>query len=163
MNFDLDFYKGKKVFVTGHTGFKGSWLCKMLVNAGAIVTGYSLNPPTSPSLYEIAGIEQDVHSVIGDIRDFKTLKAAFDEAQPEIVLHLAAQPIVRDSYKNPAYTYETNVMGSSIVRKPYVLFFCVGYNDELDQTLEFISVRLSWQSVFLYILSRAIGIIKDWL
>lgn len=112
MNFDLDFYKGKKVFVTGHTGFKGSWLCKMLVNAGAIVTGYSLNPPTSPSLYEIAGIEQDVHSVIGDIRDFKTLKAAFDEAQPEIVLHLAAQPIVRDSYKNPAYTYETNVMGT---------------------------------------------------
>lgn len=112
MNFDLDFYKGKKVFVTGHTGFKGSWLCKMLVNAGAIVTGYSLNPPTSPSLFEIAGIEQDVHSVIGDIRDFKTLKAAFDEAQPEIVLHLAAQPIVRDSYKNPAYTYETNVMGT---------------------------------------------------
>lgn len=111
MNFDLDFYKGKKVFVTGHTGFKGSWLCKMLANAGAIVTGYSLNPPTSPSLFEIAGIEQDVHSVIGDIRDFKTLKAAFDEAQPEIVLHLAAQPIVRDSYKNPAYTYETNVMG----------------------------------------------------
>ena len=115
MNFDLDFYKGKKVFVTGHTGFKGSWLCKMLVNAGAIVTGYSLNPPTSPSLYEIAGIEQDVHSVIGDIRDFKTLKAAFDEAQPEIVLHLAAQPIVRDSYKNPAYTYETNVMGLSLI------------------------------------------------
>lgn len=114
MNFDLDFYKGKKVFVTGHTGFKGSWLCKMLVNAGAIVTGYSLNPPTSPSLYEIAGIEQDVHSVIGDIRDFKTLKAAFDEAQPEIVLHLAAQPIVRDSYKNPAYTYETNVMGKNV-------------------------------------------------
>lgn len=92
MNFDLDFYKGKKVFVTGHTGFKGSWLCKMLANAGAIVTGYSLNPPTSPSLFEIAGIEQDVHSVIGDIRDFKTLKAAFDEAQPEMVLHLAAQP-----------------------------------------------------------------------
>ena len=112
MNFDLDFYKGKKVFVTGHTGFKGSWLCKMLANAGAIVTGYSLNPPTSPSLFEIAGIEQDVHSVIGDIRDFKTLKAAFDEAQPEMVLHLAAQPIVRDSYKDPAYTYETNVMGT---------------------------------------------------
>lgn len=114
MNFDLDFYKGKKVFVTGHTGFKGSWLCKMLANAGAIVTGYSLNPPTSPSLFEIAGIEQDVHSVIGDIRDFKTLKAAFDEAQPEMVLHLAAQPIVRDSYKDPAYTYETNVMGSAL-------------------------------------------------
>ncbi len=112
MNFDLSFYKEKKVFVTGHTGFKGSWLCKMLSNAGAEVTGYSLNPPTSPSLFEIAGIEQDIHSVIGDIRDYKSLKAAFDEAQPEIVLHLAAQPIVRDSYKDPAYTYETNVMGT---------------------------------------------------
>ena len=112
MNFDLSFYKGKKVFVTGHTGFKGSWLCKILANAGAIVTGYSLNPPTAPSLFEIANIEQDIHSVIGDIRDYKTLKTAFDEAQPEIVLHLAAQPIVRDSYKNPAYTYETNVMGT---------------------------------------------------
>lgn len=110
--FDLSFYQGKKVFVTGHTGFKGSWLCKVLANAGAIVTGYSLNPPTSPSLFEIADIAQDVHSVIGDIRDYATLKAAFDAAQPEIVLHLAAQPIVRDSYKNPAYTYETNVMGT---------------------------------------------------
>lgn len=112
MNFDLSFYKGKKVFVTGHTGFKGSWLCKMLVNAGAEVTGYSLNPSTNPSLFEIAGIAEDIHSVIGDIRDYKTLKAAFDEAQPEIVLHLAAQPIVRDSYKDPVYTYETNVMGT---------------------------------------------------
>lgn len=110
--FDLSFYQGKKVFVTGHTGFKGSWLCKVLANAGAIVTGYSLNPPTSPSLFEIADIAQDAHSVIGDIRDYATLKAAFDAAQPEIVLHLAAQPIVRDSYKNPAYTYETNVMGT---------------------------------------------------
>ena len=108
----LDFYKGKKVFITGHTGFKGSWLCKLLTNAGADVTGYSLNPPTSPSLFEIANIESDVKSVIGDIRDFDSLKKAFDEAQPEIVLHLAAQPIVRDSYKMPAYTYETNVMGT---------------------------------------------------
>ncbi len=112
MNFDLSFYKGKRVFVTGHTGFKGSWLCRMLANAGAVVTGYSLKPPTNPSLFKIAGIEQDVHSVIGDIRDYKALKAAFDEAQTEIVLHLAAQPIVRDSYKDPAYTYETNVMGT---------------------------------------------------
>ena len=108
----LEFYKGKKVFVTGHTGFKGSWLCKILANAGAQVTGYSLNPPTNPSLFEIADIEKDINSVIGDIRDFETLKKAFDEAQPEIVLHLAAQPIVRDSYKEPAYTYETNVMGT---------------------------------------------------
>lgn len=110
--FELSFYQGKKVFVTGHTGFKGAWLCKMLANAGAEVTGYALNPPTSPSLFEIAGIEADIHSVIGDIRDYSTLKAAFDAAQPEIVLHLAAQPIVRDSYKDPAYTYETNVMGT---------------------------------------------------
>ena len=110
--FDLSFYKNKKVFVTGHTGFKGSWLCKMLVNAGAEVTGYSLNPPTRPSLFEIAGIENDVHSIIGDIRDLKFLKRSFDEAQPEIVFHLAAQPIVRDSYQNPVFTYETNVMGT---------------------------------------------------
>lgn len=109
---DLSFYKGKKVFVTGHTGFKGSWLCKILVNAGAEVTGYSLEPPTEPSLFEIAGLASDIHSVIGDVRDYKVLKEAFDEARPEIVLHLAAQPIVRDSYKNPAYTYETNVMGT---------------------------------------------------
>lgn len=112
MDFELSFYKGKRVFVTGHTGFKGSWLCKMLANAGAEVTGYSLNPPTTPSLFEIAGIKNDVHSVIGDVRNYRELKAAFDEAQPEIVLHLAAQPIVRDSYKDPAYTYETNVMGT---------------------------------------------------
>ena len=110
--FDMSFYKGKRIFITGHTGFKGSWLCKMLANAGAVVTGYSLNPPTTPSLFEIAGIEQDVQSVIGDIRDYKALEAAFNNVQPEIVLHLAAQPIVRDSYKNPAYTYETNVMGT---------------------------------------------------
>lgn len=112
MNFSLEFYKGKKVLVTGHTGFKGAWLCKMLVNAGAEVTGYALNPPTSPSLFEIARIEQDVHSVVGDIRDYKSLKAVFDEVQPSIVFHLAAQPIVRDSYKDPVYTYETNVMGT---------------------------------------------------
>lgn len=112
MSFDLNFYKGKRVFITGHTGFKGSWLCKMLSNLGAETTGYSLTPPTSPSLFDIAGIDQDVHSVIGDIRDYASLKEAFDEANPEVVLHLAAQPIVRDSYKNPAYTYETNVMGT---------------------------------------------------
>lgn len=112
MEFDLNFYKGKKVFLTGHTGFKGSWMCKMLVNVGAIVTGYSLNPPTEPSLFEIADIERDVTSVIGDIRDYALLKESFDKAQPEIVFHLAAQPIVRDSYKDPAYTYETNVMGT---------------------------------------------------
>jgi len=110
--FELNFYETKKVFVTGHTGFKGSWLCKMLINAGAIVTGYSLEPPTIPNLFNIADISQGMTSVKGDIRDYFSLKKAFDEAQPEIVLHLAAQPIVRDSYKNPRYTYETNIMGT---------------------------------------------------
>ena len=108
----LDFYKDKRVFLTGHTGFKGSWMCKMFTNAGAIVTGYSLEAPTDPSLFKIADIESDIKSVIGDIRDMVALKKAFDETQPEIVFHLAAQPIVRNSYENPAYTYETNVMGT---------------------------------------------------
>lgn len=112
MNFNLDFYKGKKVLITGHTGFKGAWLCKILGLLGAEVTGYSLEPPTTPSLYELAQIDKDVNSVIGDIRDFDKLKRTFDEAKPEIVLHLAAQPLVRDSYNDPRYTYDTNVMGT---------------------------------------------------
>ncbi len=109
---DFSFYKGKRVFVTGHTGFKGSWLCRMLVRQGAIVTGYSLAAPTEPNLFSMADLENNMTSVIGDVRDFASLKAAFDAARPEIVLHLAAQPIVRDSYKDPRYTYETNVMGT---------------------------------------------------
>ncbi len=113
MQFHLkEFYYGKRVFVTGHTGFKGAWLCRMLSNAGAQVTGYSLEPPTDPSLFEIASIGQDIHSVIGDVRDYGFLKKTFDQAKPEIVLHLAAQPIVREGYKRPAYTYETNIMGT---------------------------------------------------
>lgn len=108
----LDFYRGKRVFVTGHTGFKGAWLCRMLVNAGAEVTGYSLPAPTEPSLFSMADLEGRMNSVIGDIRDFEHLKRVFEEARPEIVLHLAAQPIVRDSYNDPRYTYETNVMGT---------------------------------------------------
>ena len=112
VHYDPEFYRGKRVFVTGHTGFKGSWLCKMLLMAGAEVTGYSLQPPTQPNLFSIAGVEGKMHSIIGDIRDFDALKAAFDAAQPDIVLHLAAQPIVRDNYKDPRYTYETNVMGT---------------------------------------------------
>ena len=110
--FDLEFYRNKKVLVTGHTGFKGSWLCKLLENYGSEVIGYSLNPPTEPSLFKIANIESDVKSIIGDIRDLSKLKEVFDDFQPEIVLHLAAQPIVRDSYKDPVYTYETNVIGT---------------------------------------------------
>lgn len=109
---DLNFYKGKRVLVTGHTGFKGTWLCRMLINAGAIVTGYSLTPPTEPNLFSLAQLEDSMNSVIGDIRDLEHLKTVFQQAQPQIVLHLAAQPIVRDSYKDPHYTYETNVMGT---------------------------------------------------
>ncbi len=109
---DLSFYKGKKVFITGHTGFKGSWLSKILVMAGAEVTGYALNPPTNPNLFDIAGLEGKMTSVIGDIRDFDKLSEAFAKAEPEIVFHLAAQPIVLTSYEQPRYTYETNVMGT---------------------------------------------------
>ena len=107
---DLSFYKGKKVLVTGHTGFKGSWLCRILFKAGAEVTGYSLVPPTEPNLFSMIDVEDKMNSVIGDIRDLEHLKKVFEETQPEIVLHLAAQPIVRESYKDPVYTYETNVM-----------------------------------------------------
>ncbi|MEE1154868.1 MAG: CDP-glucose 4,6-dehydratase [Acutalibacteraceae bacterium] len=110
--FNKDFYKGKNVFVTGHTGFKGSWLCKILTECGANVYGYSLQPPTEPSLYNLLNIDNEIHSTIGDIRDLEALKKAFNEAQPEIVLHLAAQPIVRASYDDPVYTYSTNVMGT---------------------------------------------------
>lgn len=109
---DLGFFKNKKVLITGHTGFKGTWLCKILVDAGAVVTGYSLEAPTNPNLFQMAELEDHMKSIIGDIRDAQKLTVTFDEAQPEIVMHLAAQPIVRDSYKDPVYTYETNVMGT---------------------------------------------------
>ena len=112
MQLDLSFYSGKRVFITGHTGFKGTWLTVMLANAGAIVTGYSRGSKKEYSLFELSGVKSQIIHHIGDIRDYATLKAAFDAAQPEIVLHLAAQPIVRDSYKDPMYTYDTNVMGT---------------------------------------------------
>lgn len=107
-----DFYEGKRVLITGHTGFKGSWLCRILTLAGAQVTGYALDPPTDPSVYHIAGIGETIKDIRGDIRDLEALRRAFDAVRPEIVIHLAAQPIVRDSYKDPVYTYETNVMGT---------------------------------------------------
>jgi CDP-glucose 4,6-dehydratase len=109
---DRRFFEGKRIFLTGHTGFKGAWMSHLLVGAGSMVTGYSLEPPTQPNLFSLAGLEGKMHSIIGDIRDMDALATAFSEAQPEIVIHLAAQPIVRDSYKMPALTYETNVMGT---------------------------------------------------
>jgi CDP-glucose 4,6-dehydratase len=112
MKLDLGFYKNRIVFVSGHTGFKGTWLCKILINAGAKVVGYSLEPPTNPNLFSLSKIESQMKSIIGDIRDYEKLKSIFDKYQPEIVFHLAAQPIVRDSYLMPRYTYETNVMGT---------------------------------------------------
>ena len=108
----LSFYKGKKVFLTGHTGFKGTWLSKILLLAGADVTGYSLEPPTEPSLFEQTETRNQINSITGDIRDREMLTTVFQKVQPDIVLHLAAQPIVRKSYKEPVLTYETNVMGT---------------------------------------------------
>lgn len=107
-----DFYRGKRVFVTGHTGFKGSWLTLMLKMLGADVYGYALEPPTDPDLFTILGLKDEIHHEIGDIRDFPHLQSAFMAAAPDVVFHLAAQPIVRDSYKYPRETYETNVMGT---------------------------------------------------
>lgn len=109
---ELSFYKNRKVLVTGHTGFKGSWMCRALVNAGAEVTGYALDPPTRPNLFELSALADKMVSVIGDIRDYERLKRVFDERRPEVVIHMAAQPIVRESYKDPRGTYETNVMGT---------------------------------------------------
>lgn len=108
----LSYYKHKKVFLTGHTGFKGTWLSRILILAGADVTGYSLEPPTAPSLFEQTHTANQMKSIICDIRDSERLKKAMLEFQPDIVLHLAAQPIVRTSYKDPVGTYETNVMGT---------------------------------------------------
>ena len=109
---DLNFFQGKRVFLTGHTGFKGSWLSEILLRSGAEVTGFALPPQSEPSLFVLAGLEKRMRSVLGDVRDFGTLKGAFDAAQPEIVIHMAAQPIVRESYRDPVATYHTNVMGT---------------------------------------------------
>ncbi|MEG0594122.1 MAG: CDP-glucose 4,6-dehydratase [Christensenella sp.] len=110
--FTKEFFQNKKVFLTGHTGFKGSWMCELLSLCGAEVTGFALEPPTTPALFVLADIAGRVHSVTGDVRDLDAVKRAITAAQPEIVIHMAAQPIVRDSYTNPVYTYETNVMGT---------------------------------------------------
>lgn len=112
MQLNPDFYSGKKVLITGHTGFKGTWMCRLLVMAGAEVTGYALEPPTDPSLFEMTGTAGLMNSVVGDVRDLAHLRRVFEETQPEIVIHMAAQPIVRESYRDPVGTYETNVMGT---------------------------------------------------
>lgn len=112
---DLSFYKGKKVFITGHTGFKGSWMCQMLLNAGAEVTGYALENVSDPDLFSVLHLAESMNSIIGDVRNYEGLYQALKDNRPEIVIHMAAQPIVRESYVNPLYTYETNVMGTANV------------------------------------------------
>ena len=137
------FYNGKKVLVTGHTGFKGSWLCRILVGFGAKVTGYSLTPPTSPSLFELAEVEKDITHIVGDVRDLAGLKSVFEKQQPEIVLHLAAQPIVRESYRNPIDTYEINVMGTANILECVRLNNCV--KSFLNVTTDKVYLNREWE------------------
>ena len=106
------FWEGKKVLITGHTGFKGSWLSLWLQTFGADVVGYALPAPTSPNLFEVAKVAAGMTSIIGDVRDLDNLKAVVLEHQPEVIFHLAAQPIVRLSYEDPVETYSTNVLGT---------------------------------------------------
>jgi CDP-glucose 4,6-dehydratase len=108
----LEFYKNKRIFITGHTGFKGTWLCHILLSAGAEITGYALPPPTKPSLFEQTGVEKKIHSITGDICNRENVTQAVRDVKPEVVFHLAAQPLVRRSFREPALTYETNVMGT---------------------------------------------------
>jgi CDP-glucose 4,6-dehydratase len=106
------FWHGRRVFLTGHTGFKGAWLSLWLQDMGAVVSGFSLDPPTDPSMFELACVAEGMHSVSGDIRDLAALRKAMQAAEPEVVFHLAAQPLVRHSYAEPVETYATNVMGT---------------------------------------------------
>ena len=140
---DLSSYQGKNVFVTGHTGFKGTWLCRILANAGANVTGFSSYTEKPVSLFQLSALRDDMRCIRGDVRDYAALKRAMDESKPEIVLHLAAQPIVRDSYKNPLYTYETNVMGTANILE------CVRQSDYvrsfLNVTTDKVYLNREWE------------------
>ncbi len=140
---DLQFYRGKTVLVTGHTGFKGSWMCKVLKMQGANVIGYALPAPTVPSLFELSDMAKGMISVEGDIRDLKRLNEVFDIYQPEIVIHMAAQPIVRESYANPVYTYETNVIGTVNVLEAVRLHECV--KSFVNVTTDKVYKNLEWE------------------
>ena len=112
MELNKEFWYDKKVFISGHTGFKGSWLSLWLHQLGAKVYGYSLEPPTRPNLYEALALDANIEGVIGDIRTYDFLNQSISDVNPEILIHMAAQPLVRDSYLDPRYTYETNIMGT---------------------------------------------------
>ena len=110
--FDQHFWRGRRVFITGHTGFKGSWLCLWLEELGADVTGYSLPPPTEPSLFEQLRLGKTTRTIHGDVRDLDQLREAVELSKPEVVIHMAAQSVVRTGYDDPVETYSTNVMGT---------------------------------------------------
>lgn len=123
--FNMSFYKGKKVLLTGHTGFKGTWMSVMLINAGAELIGYSRCSEKEYDFFEMSGVKGQMTHIKGDVRDLQHLKQVFAETQPEIVIHMAAQPLVRESYINPVYTYETNVMGTVNIMECVRLNSCV--------------------------------------
>ena len=140
---DAAFWAGKRVFLTGHTGFKGSWMSLWLQQMGADLTGFALAPPTSPALFDVANVAVGMTSIIGDIRDREVLEAALVAADPEIVIHMAAQPLVRASYEDPVGTYATNVMGTvhllEAVRKaPSVRAVCVVTTDKCYENREWV-------------------------
>src|SRR6267378_1137636 len=109
---NADFWRGKRVLITGHTGFKGAWLALWLGRLGAQVTGYSLKPPSEPSLFELARVQDGMRSIVADVRDLDRLAKEMRSAEPEVVFHLAAQSLVRQSYAEPIETYAVNVMGT---------------------------------------------------
>lgn len=138
---DLSIYKGKRVLLTGHTGFKGSWMSVVLVNAGAEVIGYSMCSKTETRLFDLSGVKKQITHLQGDVRDLESLLEVFRIYQPEIVIHMAAQPIVRDSYKEPVGTYSTNVMGTvnvceAVRRTPSVRSFLNVTTDKVYENKE---------------------------
>lgn len=140
----FSFYKDKKVFITGHTGFKGSWISKVLAMAGAKVSGYAIEAPTNPNLFKIANIEKGMDlSFYGDVRDYENLRLAMQAVQPDIVIHMAAQPLVRESYQNPVYTYATNVMGT--VNFLEAVRYCPSVKSVVNVTTDKVYLNNEWE------------------
>lgn len=142
LNMDISFYQHKRIFITGHTGFKGTWLTRILRNAGADITGYALKPPTTPSLFELTDTKKHIHSIEADITDAEKLIKAVKESKPDIIFHLAAQPLVRLSYKEPAATYNTNVMGTVNILE--ALRQCTSVNSFVNVTTDKVYENKEW-------------------